>query len=198
MKTTTKKELLTAFGVAVIMALLSACSSEPSPWTKQQSPWEQRRDSMQAPAADEYKQDLASVDEGGNQVDLSYQAEPVDGYAPGEADMGSAAMVEPESEPVAPESMSPEQEIMSQPADYYTIQLIASVDIDRVYKFAEQNQLSIRYIVPTLRDGVTWHVLLLDVYPDYPSAKAAMQEVAGTLPTKPWIRKVGSVQKLIQ
>ena len=198
MKTTTKKELLTAFGVAVIMALLSACSSEPSPWTKQQSPWEQRRDSMQAPAADEYKQDLASVDEGGNQVDLSYQAEPVDGYALGEADMGSAAMVEPESEPVAPESMSPEQEIMSQPADYYTIQLIASVDIDRVYKFAEQNQLSIRYIVPTLRDGVTWHVLLLDVYPDYPSAKAAMQEVAGTLPTKPWIRKVGSVQKLIQ
>ena len=206
MKTTSTKILaaklssaktLSALGIAAAISLLSACSSEPSPWTKQQSPWDQRRESMQAPAAEDYKQDLASVDQGGSEVDLSYQTEPVESYAPGTVDpmaMESEAM----AEPVAPETMSPEQELMNQPADYYTIQVIASVDVDRVYKFAEQNQLSIRYVVPTQRDGVTWHVLLLDVYPDYPSARAAMQEVAGTLPTKPWIRKVGSVQKLLR
>jgi len=200
LNTTIKTKLLAALGIAGTITLLSACSSEPSPWTKQQSPWEQRRGSMQAPAAEEYKQDLESVDQGGSEVDLSYQAQPVEGYAPGAmepAETESAAVVE--AEPVAaPQAMSPEQEIMNQPANYYTIQVIASVDVDRVYKFAEQNQLSIRYVVPTQRNGVTWHVLLLDVYPDLASAKAAMQEVAGTLPTKPWIRKVGSVQKLIR
>lgn len=198
MKSTAQTNLWVAIGLAGALGLLSACSSEPSPWTKKQSPWDQRRDSMQAPAADEYKQDLATMDQGGSDVDLGYQAAPVDGYAPGTMDaptMEAEAMAEPVT---APAAMTPEEDILSQPADYYTIQVIASVDVDRVYKFAEQNQLSIRYVVPTQRDGVTWHVLLLDVYPDYPSARAAMQEVAGTLPTKPWIRKVGSVQNLLR
>jgi len=77
------------------------------------------------------------------------------------------------------------------------VQVMASVDIDRVYKFAERNQLSVRYVIPTLRDGVTWHVLLLDVYPDYNAAKAGVAEMEGLLPTQPWIRKIGSIQKLV-
>ncbi len=196
MNTIINIKTLSALGLAGVVALLSACASEPSPW-KQQSPWEQRRqDTMDAPPADEYKQDLG-MEQQPAEVELSYQAEPVDPMlaAPVEAEPmpeETAVVMEPEAEP-----MTAEQEIMAQPADYYTVQVIASVDIDRVYKFAEQNQLSIRYVIPTIRDGVTWHVLLLDVYPDYPSAKAAMEEVAGLLPTKPWVRKVGSVQSLI-
>ena len=202
MSITIKNKSVSVLGMASVMALLSACASEPSPWTKQQSPWEQRRQEMaEAPAADQYRQELATVDQGMSEVELSYQTGQVDSFAPAAveaepAPMEAEAMVE-EPAAVAPEAISPEQEIMSQPADYYTVQVIASVDIDRVYKFAEQNQLSIRYVVPTVRDGVTWHVLLLDVYPDYSSAKAAMDEVAGTLTTQPWIRKVGSVQNLM-
>ena len=107
-----------------------------------------------------------------------------------------------EEAPVAAEpassAMGAEQEIMNQPANYYTLQLMASVDIDRVYKFAEQNQLSVRYVVPTMRDGVTWHVLLLDIYPDLASAKLARDEMSGVLKTSPWIRTLGSIQKLMQ
>lgn len=110
-------------------------------------------------------------------------------------------MAEPEpmpmEEPAAPAAMSIEAEVMSMPADYYAVQVFASVDIDRVYKFAEMNQLSVRYILPTVRDGITWHILLLDVYPDLSSAKSGLAEVEGTLSTKPWIRKLGSVQKLM-
>ena len=105
----------------------------------------------------------------------------------------AAAVAETESE-----AMTAEDEIMNQPADYYTVQLFASVDIDRLYRFAEQIQLSVRYAIPTVRDGVTWYVLLLDIYPDFTSAKAGMAEVAGTLSTKPWIRSLGSLQKLMQ
>lgn len=106
-------------------------------------------------------------------------------------------MEEP-AEPAVPAApMSVEAEVMSMPADYYAVQVFASVDLDRVYKFAEQNQLSVRYILPTVRDGITWHILLLDVYPDLTSARAGLAEVDGTLSTKPWIRKLGSVQKLM-
>jgi len=86
---------------------------------------------------------------------------------------------------------------MEQPTDYYTLQLIASVDIDRVMRFAEEEQISTQYIVATERDGVIWHVLLLDVYPDYSSALAARDEIASSLKNTPWVRRVGSVQKLV-
>ena len=71
-------------------------------------------------------------------------------------------------------------------------------DLDRVYRFADENRLSIKYIVPTVRDGVTWYVLLLDVYPDLTSAKQGKAEVEATLSTQPWIRRVGALQKLVQ
>jgi septal ring-binding cell division protein DamX len=199
LNTTINIKSLSAFGLAGVIALLSGCASEPSPWTKQQSPWEQRRQgSVEAPAADQYKQDLA-MEQTGGEVELSYQTEQVDAYvAPAEMEpMAEESAMVMEPEPIV-EAGSAEQDIMNQPADYYTVQVIASVDVDRVYKFAEQNQLSIRYVVPTVRDGVTWHVLLLDVYPDYASAKLAMEEVAATISTQPWIRKVGSVQSLMQ
>ena len=88
--------------------------------------------------------------------------------------------------------------ILELPATYYTVQLMASVDIDRVYRFADENQLSIKYVVPTNRDGMTWYVLLLDVYPDRESAVIGKNEVASILRTEPWIRNVGSIQQLIQ
>lgn len=187
-------------GLAGSMALLAGCASEPSPWSKPQSPWDQRREAAPAPAADQYKQDLAMDQGTQNEVELSYQTEPVESYSPAAeeaATMASLDTAEPvaEPEPMADPMMG--DDFASVPADYYTVQLVASVDAGRVYKFAEQHQLSTRYVVPTRRDGLTWHVLLLDVYPDYASARQAMEEVAAGLPTKPWIRKVGSVQKLM-
>lgn len=192
-------------GISCIIGFLSACSSSPSPWTKQSSPWDQRRDTQApAPAASEYKQELAAVDQTTSEVELSYQTEQVESVVPAESAVEEPAMVEPEAaESVAAvavdsESVSAEDEILNQPADYYTVQLFASVDIDRVYKFAEQNQLSVRYVVPTVRDDVTWNVLLLDIYPTLADAKAGLSEIEGSLSTKPWIRSLGSLQKLMR
>jgi len=195
------KSLLKLLGLAGAAIVLHACASEPAPWTKSESPWDQRRDAAaEAPAADIYKADLEMPAESASEVELSYQAGSVESFAP------EAAI---EVEPVEAEAVITQDEmydsapavggtIMDQPAEYYTIQLIASVDIDRVYRFAEQNQISTQYVVPTVRDGVTWHVLLLDVYPDYSSAIAARDEIAPSLATQPWVRSVGSVQKLMQ
>lgn len=187
-------KIIYKLGAAISVALMvSACSNSDTTY-KGGSPWDQKREQGEmaaAPAADVYTQELAEVDAGSSNLELSYQTEQVDTYVPGVVEETQPEMLEATA-------VSVEEEILGQPADYYTVQVMASVDVDRVYKFAEQHQLSVRYIVPTYRDGVTWHVLLLDVYPTLADAKAALQEASYTLPTKPWIRSVGSVQKLIR
>ena len=173
MKTQTMQKLIISLGLVMLVAMFSGCSSKPSPWTKKDSPWGQSGGKSlggEAPAAEEYKDELAAVEEPVGMDSDPYMAE---------------------------ESAPADGDIMGLPGNYYAVQVMASVDIDRVYKFAERNQLSVRYVVPTMRDGVTWHVLLLDVYPDYDAAKAGVAEMGGLLPTKPWIRKVSSIQRLV-
>jgi len=185
------------FSLIGVVIVLNACSSEEaSPWAKSESPWDQRRSEnveAAAPAADTYKADLEMPADNVDEVELSYQTESVESFTPEET-------IEAPTEELAvmEETISGDTTIMDQPADYYTMQLMASVDIDRVIRFAEANQLSTQYLVATERDGVIWHVLLLDVYPDYSSAVAARDEIAPSLKNAPWIRKVGSVQKLVR
>ncbi len=179
-------------GLFGVLITLSACSNanDPSPWTKSESPWDQRRSSdteVAAPTAETYKADLTMPADTASEVELSYQAESVESFAP----EASAAVV-------LEKTAAGEVSIMDHPANYYTMQLMASVDIDRVIRFAEKNHVSTQYIVATERDGVIWHILLLDVYPDYSSAVTARDEIAPSLKTAPWIRKVGSVQKLVR
>ena len=184
--------------LAAMSIILTACSgSAPS---KQGSIWDQRRDSnnIKAPAAAEYKQELAALDQSTSDVELSYQAEQVESFTPDTV----AEATEPEAAAVTTDLESDvssvEKEILAMPATNFTVQLFASVDIDRVYKFAEQNQISVQYVVPTIRDGIVWYILLLDVYVDYSSAKMSMEDISASLTTQPWVRSIGSVQKLIQ
>jgi len=182
------------FGLCGVV-LLSACSNEPATWTKSSSPWDKSSNKSAAPAAQTYKADLEMPAEPAvSDVELAYQTEQVDSFAP-------AADVEPVAEPIAElepmlDETPAETSIMDQPANYFTMQLMASVEIDRVNRFAEKNQVSTQYVVATERDGVIWYVLLLDVYPDYSSAVAARDDIAPSLKNVPWIRRVGSVQKI--
>lgn len=195
-------------GVCGAILMLGGCSSnEPAQWTKTSSPWDKSNKNVdaEAPASESYKADLEmpaepAANTAASDVELSYQTEPVE--ADVELAVVPAAEPEPEATDLQPpmteeEPASAQGSIMDQPADYYTMQLMASVDIDRVMNFAEQNQLSTQYVVATERDGVVWHVLLLDVYSDYAQAVAARDEIAPSLKNEPWIRRVGSVQKLV-
>ena len=174
--------------------VLSACSGS-SP-NKQNSIWDQRRNSsnVSAPEATEYKKQLAAVEQDTFNVEQSYLADPIETIAPETA----AEVIDNEVEEIASTANSVDREILAMPITHYTVQLFATVDIDRVYKFAEQNQISTRYVVPTARDGIIWYVLLLDVYPDYATAKAAMQDISPSLKTQPWVRSIGSLQKFMQ
>ncbi len=190
-----------------VVLVLTGCAEEPSPWTKSSSPWERSQSQAEAPASESYKADLEMQEEPepetNSEVELSYQAEPVESFVPEPEPELAQTASEPEPEvsyePVAaPTDGGGGSSILDQPANYYTVQLMASVDTDRVYRFAEENQIATEFVIPTLRDGVTWHVLLLGIYEDYAAALASKNEVAPLLKTEPWIRSVGSVQKLMQ
>lgn len=196
MKNITTLGVIRLFALAGITVMVGACSGtgEKSAWgEKSASPWA-TGGSIKS-GRDAYEESIMQTDEGAVSDQLVYDPyattpEVVEEPAPVE----EVVMAEPE--PVVAASTG--QDIRSLPANYYTVQLMASVDVNRVYKFAEQNQLSTQYVVPTVRDGVTWHVLLLDVYPDVASAKKASSEIAARLNTQPWVRSVGSVQKLVK
>jgi len=203
-----------------VVTLLAACepsSESSSPWVKGDSPWGKRTaavtEAAEAPAADTYKQEMADIDTGSTGgVEMGYQAEKVESIVPEEFVVEEVAP-EPVARPVvakkskpeaaapvlAPEAVSPDMggDFKNIEGNHYTVQVIASVDENSVYTFAKKHQLSTRYIVPTVRGSTTWHVLLLDVYPNKAAAKAALDVASGSLPTKPWIRTVASVQQLM-
>lgn len=190
---TVNQSVLKVLAGSVLCVLVSACASsgDSSDWNKKASPWDRIRDNPSVP------------------VDAGQASEPV----PVEIEMMQAQQAEAEQSQAEPAAVLVEQEVvavapviedsptdrvMRAPASYFTVQVMASVDPNRVYRFAEQHQLPIDYIVPTLRDGVIWHVLLLDIYPDRASAVSAQAEAAATLKTQPWVRSVGSIQKIMQ
>lgn len=180
--------------ITSMTVVLSACSGS-SP-NKQDSIWDQRRSSnnVSAPAAMEYKKELAAVEQDTFNIEQSYQADSMEPMLPDTAE----EIIDSEAEELSSAANSVDREILAMPATYFTVQLFATVDIDRVYKFSEQNQISSRYVVPTVRDGIIWYVLLLDVYPDYSAAKVAMEDISPSLTTQPWVRSIGSIQKLMQ
>jgi len=205
LKTTISQQILAVLSVAGIFITLSSCAVSPSSWEKKSSPWDQRRSAAQntaVPAAEKDEQEIAEVDQSSNEIESDYQSEQVDNSVSEpeavETESVEAESVEVESVEAEPESMSTEEEVLNLPAEYYTVQLMASVDVDRLHKFAEKNQISVRYIVRTVRDGITWHVLLLDVYPDRASAKIGLDEIVDSVQTQPWLRSLGSIQKLMQ
>jgi len=186
---TVKQSVFKLLAACVLCGLMSACSTsgDSSDWNKKVSPWDRVRDNPSAAMNEEPAPAEIEMMQAQRAQAQSPQAEP------------AAVLVELEPVAVAPViEDSPADRVMQAPASYFTVQVMASVDPNRVYRFAEQHQLPIDYIVPTLRDGVIWHVLLLDIYPDRASALSAQAEAAATLKTQPWVRSVGSIQKIMQ
>ena len=216
-------KLLTTVAMTAAVLLLAACepASEPSsPWTKSDSPWGKRTAAVTDTAAEQpapspsetYRQELHDQEIGSDAgYGMTYQPESVKSIVP--AEPLADEPVEPVPPPVAKPAAKKVAAAAAAPAtvdsnagadnfkdlagSYYTLQVIASVDKKSVYSFAKNNQLSTRYVVPTVRGGTTWYVLLLDVYPNKVAARSALDEAAAKLPTKPWIRTVASVQQLM-
>jgi cell division septation protein DedD len=169
----------------LLLVGLTACSSEPAPWTRpDESPWSEKH-----AAAKSSSEELAVVEE---PVVIS-EPEPVTEPAMLEEPAPVVAVVAvPEPEPVP---QSPEERIMAMDSGY-AVQIYASTTLASMNKFIADNSLDGMLPVKTERDGSVVYVLV-SPHPDRASANVVAAELEQKTGTKPWIRSIEGLQKVV-
>ena len=170
----------------LIILGLAACSSSPAPWTQaDDSPWESKHaeDASAAPSdtAADYNDPVLLADPEPELI-VMQEPEPV-------AEVAVIA-------PVMVEDLTPEQEIMAMPASNYAVQVYASKTTDSVEKFKSSKGLENLMTVKTDRSGSIVYVLV-DVHPDRASADAAASGLEAKTGSKPWVRSIAGLQKIV-
>jgi len=186
----------------VILGLV-ACSSSPAPWTQvDDSPWGSKRkaeteslskgiESMSDPVLLGEPESVAMVDAAMSETVVEVQSDVI------EPAVVEPAIVEPVVvEPVVTESQSTEQELLMLSASDYAVQVFAGNTIASIEKFKDAKGVYELKTVATNRSGLIVYVLV-DVYSDRVSAKAAATDLASRTGTKPWIRSLAGLQKII-
>ncbi len=114
-----------------------------------------------------------------------------------------ATAPEPNPWPVASDPLPASIEdnpLLSAPADFFTVQLIALDNEADIIAYANTNGIESPLYARIQSGDDVLYVLLLDIYPDQASATAAMNEWMRTraLRIDPWIRRLGPLQQAIQ
>ena len=195
--------------VLTLTVALGACSSKPSPWSQQASPWSEGKAVTvdEAPVTDQAQ--MAEEMPAAEEAPAPWVTEPEATAAP--ASVEDMARPEPMMEEAAPMEtvnatemtaepvMSVAGDIMSQPAEYFTVQVCASSGMDKLTAFARSNNLPDQWTAQTNVNGKVWYILMLGIYPTREEANTALSFVSDkNLSTQPWIRTVGSVQAATQ
>jgi septal ring-binding cell division protein DamX len=187
----TIKTIRNLVAVNAVVLGLAACSSSPAPWTQQDdSPWGQKRDSETATLPP----DDSVTDTMNDPVLLADpEPEPIVMEAPEAAPAPVAIAPVVVEEPAA---LSNEDKIMNMPGSNYAVQVYASKSLESLDKFKANKGVENLLAVKTDRSGETIYVLV-DIYPDRASANAAASELEASIGSKPWVRSVAGLQKVI-
>jgi septal ring-binding cell division protein DamX len=97
---------------------------------------------------------------------------------------------------VVEEELTNEQAILAMPATNYAVQVYASKTTESVEAFQTNKGLENLMAVKTDRAGTTIYVLV-DVYPDRDAANAAAVDLEAKTGSKPWVRSVAGLQKIV-
>lgn len=174
---------------------LVACSSTPAPWSRPDtSPWTDKRaaESSAVPA-----------DEVVTQAPV-FEPEPVPIYEP-------LPVYEPEPvaeptevpEPMAYKAQSVvsdinnEQRILALPGNYFAVQAYAAATLESVEKFKADHGLDTMMAVETERNGKPIYVLV-ETFDTRSAALASADEVQSATGSKPWVRSVAGLQKVVK
>ncbi len=169
----------------VLFVGLTACSSEPAPWTRpDESPWSGKHAEAGA-SVDE----VAVIEEPIMVVEPEPMPEPSRFEDP---EPIVAAVVVPEPEPVP---VTPEEQIMSMDSGY-AVQIFASSNMASMENFMSNNGLEDMLAVKTDRQGSVMYVLV-STHPDRASANMVAAELEQKTGTKPWVRSILGLQKVV-
>jgi septal ring-binding cell division protein DamX len=91
-------------------------------------------------------------------------------------------------------------EVLSLPGDYFTVQLIAMKNEQKVLEYATDNGIENPLYVRILSQDINWYVLLLGTYADQSAANDAKADWEETrvLEVKPWTRRLSPLQDAIR
>ena len=180
-------------GVAVtnlIILGLAGCSNTPAPWTQtDDSPWEAKHSTEEQNLPSD---DAAISDTSLNDPVLLADPEPETFIM----EEPVAAHVPEVIVPVVVEELTPEQEIIALPGESYAVQVYASKTAENIEKFKNSKNLAELKTVKTDRSGSIVYVLV-DIHPDRSSANAAAADLEIKTGSKPWIRSVAGLQKIV-
>ena len=183
----TIKQISGIIACNVMLIVLAACSSSPAPWTRpDESPWSDKHAAAEqaAPVGDIIADEPAPV------MDSEPMTEP-------------EPMAEPESEPAMmaepePGAMpaTPEEEVMAMDGKSFAVQVTAMKDIPSMKRYQSRFGLEHLSVVKTDRNGSVIYVLL-SLQPDRASANQAASELELKTGTKPWVRSIAGLQKIV-
>jgi septal ring-binding cell division protein DamX len=171
---------------------LTACSSEPAPWTRpDETPWSQNSVADERPSEEVAfaEEELLAMHEPEMSEGPERFAEPVMIEEPVAV---IAAVAVPEPEPVP---MSPEERILAMDSGY-AVQIYASSTLNRVDQFKTDYGLNDMLAVRTDRDGSIIYVLV-SPHSDRGSATIVAAELQQKTGTKPWVRAIQGLQKVV-
>jgi len=189
MERTVKITIKTIQGILIsniLLVGLTACSSEPAPWTRpDESPWSEKH----AEAEQSSFEEVVVVEE----PLMVVEPEPMpDPYMIEEPVAIVAAVAIPAAEAVP---LSAEEQVMSMDSGY-AVQIFASTNMASMDKYKANNGLDDMLAVRTDRDGSVFYVLV-STHPDRNSANVVASELEQKTGTKPWIRSIMGLQKVV-
>ena len=168
---------------------LAGCSSSPAPWTQaDDSPWESKHAEVESAPSDSAVNDTSL-----NDPVLLADPEPEPIVMQEPDPVPAPEMITPV---VVEEDLTPEQEVMAMPADNFAVQVYAGKTTDSIENFKTSKGLENLMMVKTDRGGSIVYVLV-DVHPDRSSANAAAANLEAKTGSKPWVRSIAGLQKIV-
>lgn len=172
---------------------LAACSSTPAPWSRpDNSPWSDRRN--------------AEMNSAPNDEIVVQEPELAPEPLPEPSRFEALPIAEPEHVEVPPPTaykaesvvsdINNEQQILSLPGNYYAVQAYAANSMESVETFKADHSLDNMMAVKTDRSGKIIYVLV-ETFDSRAAAQSAAAGVEAATGSKPWVRSVAGLQKIV-
>jgi septal ring-binding cell division protein DamX len=182
---------------------LAACSSTPAQWSRPDtSPWNGKHnaDNSTVPADDTITQApemTALPAEPQQEAAPPAEAPTMEPMPAASAATEVPAPAEYKAKSVVSD-INNEQRIMALPGSYYAVQVYAATTLKSVEQYKSDKNLDDNMMtVKTDRNGKTIYVLV-ETYPNRSAAQAAASDLASATGSKPWVRSVAGLQKVVK
>lgn len=182
----TIKQIQGALLSGLVVLIVAACTSSPSPWSQQDdSPWKAKRAAEESSVASEEFVEIP-LDEPVAEPEPVAVEEPYP--YPAEEPI-------PVIEPVVAAAAAVGGAIMSLPANSYAVQVYAGSTEASVTRYQQAHGLEDLWTVQTDRDGSPMYVLV-SIQDDRASAEEVAADLEQRTGSKPWIRSMAGLQKI--